>query len=142
VRTIRLGALLVGTGMDMRREEVMPDLSGHHNQEIRDAIVVAASVVVAVMAHWGRMLYENRPIPVRKAAGASILSAMAGAAVSSVVVSYLNPPALVVVSSCVIIGFIGGPAVVEMAARFGRRYAVKVGNGLVGASEGEKRDDS
>lgn len=122
----------------VNRELGVPDI---HQNEMRDAVIVGIGALVASVAHVGRMLYENKPIPARKFAGALILSAMVGANGSALVMAYWRPPAVVAVSVCIVLGFMGGPAVVLMASGFAKRYATKAGNALVNAAHEEGKGE-
>lgn len=91
--------------------------------ELPSAIVVALCAVAAGLGHLGRMLYENKPIPLRKAVGGQILTLCVGTATGSLVQAYLNPDPLIVLPSCLLVGYIGGPTVLALAARWAKAEA-------------------
>jgi hypothetical protein len=103
----------------------MPNPTATSSTDLPSALTIALCALSAGLGHVGRMLYENKAVPIRKVVGAQILTLCVGVATGSLVQAYLNPSPLVVLPACLLVGYVGGPAVLALAARWAKAEAVK-----------------
>lgn len=107
------------------RNSPMPNPLNPPNEETRQMLYVIGSALLAGTAHIGRMLYENKPVPLKKAVGGAILTLCVGGAMGALAVSYWNLPGSVVAAGACVLGFIGGPVVLSILAKIGQKALEK-----------------
>jgi hypothetical protein len=88
-------------------------------------LYAVAAAFVAGAAHLGRMMYENKPVPPRKLAGSLILTLCVGGALGALGVSRFHMDAATLAAAASVTGFIGGPVVLGLLARIGKRELEK-----------------
>jgi len=114
-----------------RTTKLMPNPTlTQHSDETRQMLYIVGFATLSSVAHIGRLLYENKPVPLKKAIGGAILTLCVGGAGGALCVSYWDLPASVVAAAALVTGFIGGPVVLSILAKIGEMALEKRANGL------------
>lgn len=102
------------------------------SEESRQMLYIVGTAVLAGVAHIGRLLYENKPVPLKKAVGGAILTLCVGGAGGALAVSYWHLPAPVLAVGAIVAGFIGGPVILTILAKIGERQLERRASDLAG----------
>lgn len=103
-------------------------------EESRQMLWVVGTAAFAGVSHLGRLMYENKPVPLKQAIGGSVLTLCVGGAGGALTVSYWHLPGPVVATGALVLGFIGGPVILATLAKIGQKALEKRAEAAAGGS--------
>lgn len=114
----------------------MPNLTLPTDEQSQKAMIyIIGATLLAGIAHVGKLLIENKPVPLRQALGSCILTMCVGGASGAMLTSYWHLPGPIVASAVIVAGFVGGPVTLGIAGKLAERTIKNKAEDFIGALE-------